>query len=142
MKTIEVEQLKIRIEKALEDFTKGRASMHVPPLNTDVDMGLSDCQALIEGMGNAPVYQMRLLDGSPEETIWVEVSKEEFNTPLKNPSEWEKRILYTAPSLSENILKLPAAVLAEIKDAVVPAWSAGTVVTACEEAGINLKVGE
>lgn len=141
MKTTEIEQLKIRIEKAMDDFTKGRASMHVPPLDTDVDMVLADCLALIEGEGNDPVYQMRLLDGSPEETVWVEVSKEEFNTPLKNPSEWEKRILYTAPPLLENILKLPAAVLAEIKDAVVPAWSAGTVVTACEESGINLKVG-
>ena len=32
-----------RIEKALEDFTKGRASMHVPPLDTDVDMVLAEC---------------------------------------------------------------------------------------------------
>lgn len=35
--------LKERIEKALEDFTKGRASMHVPPLDTDVDMVLTEC---------------------------------------------------------------------------------------------------
>lgn len=35
--------LKERIEKALEDFTKGRASMHVPPLDTDVDMVLAEC---------------------------------------------------------------------------------------------------
>lgn len=35
--------LKERIEKALSDFTKGRASMHVPPLDTDVDMVLADC---------------------------------------------------------------------------------------------------
>ena len=35
--------LKERIEKALEDFTKGRASMHVPPLDTDVDMILAEC---------------------------------------------------------------------------------------------------
>lgn len=32
-----------RIEKALEDFTKGRASMHVPPLDTDVDVVLAEC---------------------------------------------------------------------------------------------------
>lgn len=35
--------LKERIEKALEDFTKGRASMHVPPLDTDFDMVLAEC---------------------------------------------------------------------------------------------------
>ncbi|HDQ6461811.1 Uncharacterised protein [Escherichia coli] len=35
--------LKERIEKALEGFTKGRASMHVPPLDTDVDVVLAEC---------------------------------------------------------------------------------------------------
>lgn len=35
--------LKERIEKALEDFTKGRTSMHVPPLDTDVDVVLAEC---------------------------------------------------------------------------------------------------
>lgn len=35
--------LKERIEKALDDFCKGRASMHVPPLDTDVDMVLAEC---------------------------------------------------------------------------------------------------
>lgn len=34
-----------RIEKALSDFTSGRASMHVPPMDTDVDMVLADCQS-------------------------------------------------------------------------------------------------
>lgn len=34
--------LKERIEKALEEFTKGRASMHVPPLDTDVDVVLAE----------------------------------------------------------------------------------------------------
>lgn len=37
--------LKDRIEKALADFTSGRASMHVPPMDTDVDMVLADCQS-------------------------------------------------------------------------------------------------
>jgi hypothetical protein len=32
-----------RIGKALNDFTKGRASMHVPPLDTDVDIVLAEC---------------------------------------------------------------------------------------------------
>ncbi|WP_409248453.1 hypothetical protein [Enterobacter hormaechei] len=40
--------LKERIEKALSDFTKGRASMHVPPLDTDVDMVLADCLTALE----------------------------------------------------------------------------------------------
>lgn len=43
MKTTEIEQLKIRIEKALEDFTNGRACMHVPAQETDVDLVLADC---------------------------------------------------------------------------------------------------
>jgi len=36
-----------RIEKAIDDFTKGRACMHVPAQSTDVDMVLSDCLALL-----------------------------------------------------------------------------------------------
>jgi hypothetical protein len=40
--------LKQRINKALDDFTKGRAAMHVPPLETDVDMVLADCLDIIE----------------------------------------------------------------------------------------------
>ncbi|WP_421532001.1 hypothetical protein [Lelliottia amnigena] len=37
-----------RIENALKDFTNGRASMHVPPLDTDVDMVLADCANALE----------------------------------------------------------------------------------------------
>lgn len=40
-------KLKARIERALEDFTNGRACMHVPPLDTDVDLVLGDCLALL-----------------------------------------------------------------------------------------------
>lgn len=39
--------LKERIEKALEDFTNGRACMHVPPQETDVDLVLADCIELL-----------------------------------------------------------------------------------------------
>lgn len=49
------EQIKTRIEKALKDFTDGRAAMHVPPLDTDVDMVLSDCLTLLAGMDSEPV---------------------------------------------------------------------------------------
>jgi hypothetical protein len=44
-----------------------------------------------------PVYQMRLIDGSPEQNRWVEVTHEEFNLPLKNPDEWSKRVLSISP---------------------------------------------
>lgn len=44
------------------------------------------------------VYQMRLLDGSDLSKEWIEVSESEYHTPLKDPSLWEKRILYTVPS--------------------------------------------
>ena len=40
--------LKSRIEKALEDLTNCRASMHVPVLDTDVDLVLYDCLELLE----------------------------------------------------------------------------------------------
>lgn len=40
--------LKDRIEKALADFTSGRASMHVPPLDTDVDVVLAECSSALE----------------------------------------------------------------------------------------------
>lgn len=43
MKNNKQPALKERIEKALEDLTKGRASMHVPPLDTDVDVVLAEC---------------------------------------------------------------------------------------------------
>lgn len=33
-----------------------------------------------------PVYQMRMLDNSPEAEQWVEVSEREFHSPLKDPS--------------------------------------------------------
>lgn len=53
--TISREQLQARIEKALKDFTEGRATMHVPPFDTDVDMVLSECMTLLAGMGSEPV---------------------------------------------------------------------------------------
>lgn len=42
------------------------------------------------------VYQMRLLDAHPDQDEWIEVSEAEFNLPLKDPGQWEKRTLYTA----------------------------------------------
>ncbi|HDT2082736.1 TPA: hypothetical protein RCG81_003962 [Enterobacter roggenkampii] len=65
MKNNKQPALKERIEKALEDFTKGRASMHVPPLDTDVDMVLAECsdrlselEAKCEAMA-AEVYDLK-----------------------------------------------------------------------------------
>lgn len=54
------------------------------------------------------VYQMRLLDGSAEQSEWVEVSEVEFHTPLNNDSQWERRILYahsypSSPSLASGL---------------------------------------
>lgn len=37
-----------RIEKALEDFKNGRAYMHVPVEETDIDIVLHDCRNRIE----------------------------------------------------------------------------------------------
>lgn len=44
---------------------------------------------------NVTVYQMRLLDALPGQDVWVEVTEAEFNLPLKDPGQWEKRKLYT-----------------------------------------------
>lgn len=60
------EQLKTRIEKALKDFTEGRAAMHVPPLDTDVDMVLADCLTLLAGMDSEPVATLDVQSGRPD----------------------------------------------------------------------------
>lgn len=52
------EQLKTRIDRAMKEFTEGRASMHVPPLDTDVDMVLADCLTLLAGMDREPVAKV------------------------------------------------------------------------------------
>lgn len=88
--TISREQLKSRIEKALKDFTEGRASMHVPPLDTDVDMVLSDCLGLLAAMGSEPVYQVN--DGVGSHT-WSDVTKDVFDLY----SDQRKRIAYATP---------------------------------------------
>lgn len=48
MKTTITTELAQRIEKALHDFTNGRACMHVPPFDTDVDIVLADCLTELE----------------------------------------------------------------------------------------------
>ncbi|EPR9081044.1 DUF551 domain-containing protein [Cronobacter dublinensis] len=68
-----------------------------------------------------PVYQMRLIDGTDDQTIWVEVSNQEFNTPLKNPDEWQKRILYPnqpASAVSANAAIAIRACLDEFPESV------------------------
>lgn len=45
--------MKNRINKAIDDFTKGRACMHVPPLDTDVDVVLGDCEVALESAKEA-----------------------------------------------------------------------------------------
>lgn len=72
-----------------------------------------------------PVYQMRLLDGSPEQHTWAEVTYDEFNTPLKNPDEWEKRVLYTAPPATAVTTELLEAMeeVIRISDRDHEAWS-------------------
>lgn len=49
------------------------------------------------GSDRKPVYQVRVNDGSPDAKEWVEVSEQEFHTPLHTPSLWDKRILYAEP---------------------------------------------
>lgn len=58
--------LKSRIEKALEDFTNGRASMHVPVLDTDVDLVLYDCLDLLAER-EADKARIAELTGKPPE---------------------------------------------------------------------------
>lgn len=58
--------LKSRIEKALEDLTNGRASMHVPVLDTDVDLVLYDCLELLAER-DADKRRIAELTGKPAE---------------------------------------------------------------------------
>lgn len=44
-----------------------------------------------------PVYQMRLLDGEENESEWIEVTAQEYNTPTTEKyGKWERRTLFTA----------------------------------------------
>lgn len=51
-----------RIDAAIKAFTSGKASMHVPPEPTDVDMVLGECWQLVKGIIAAPVAQAADLD--------------------------------------------------------------------------------
>lgn len=44
-----------RIDQAITDFTRGRASMHVPPLDTDLDVVLGECRKLVKRFNSSPV---------------------------------------------------------------------------------------
>lgn len=71
-------------------------------------------RALLAEHEQEPVYQVMLLDGSPEQNEWVEVRECDFHTPVKNQEEWKKRILYTHPAPS-----IPAAVPEEATPATI-----------------------
>lgn len=43
-----------RIDAAIKAFTSGKASMHVPPEPTDVDMVLGECWQLVKRLSSAP----------------------------------------------------------------------------------------
>lgn len=70
---------------------------------------LSVLRELLERRGGSknPVHQMRLLDGSPDEFTWVEVTETKFNTQLKDESQWDKRILYAAPPIPVVTVPVP-----------------------------------
>jgi len=46
----DIKNLIERINVAIRQFTSGRAAMHVPPLDTDVDIVLADCEIALRGM--------------------------------------------------------------------------------------------
>lgn len=50
----DVQALIERIGVALKQFTSGRASMHVPPLDTDVDIVLADCEKMLKSLKTEP----------------------------------------------------------------------------------------
>lgn len=73
------------------------------------DYTLAAYKMLLATMEAEPVYQMRLNDGSLDASMWIEVSESEFNTPLKRPDEWSKRILHGhAPVALEHLRSIVA----------------------------------
>lgn len=91
---------------AIVDVQHGRADANMfactftragHALKDDVYMLFAGTSTAGGPAGQSPVYQMRMLDNSTEAEQWVEVSEQEFHTPLKDPSLWDKRILYASP---------------------------------------------
>ncbi|WP_275269145.1 hypothetical protein [Pantoea ananatis] len=62
----DVQALIERIGVALKQFTNGRASMHVPPLDTDVDIVLADCEKMLKSLTTPPAQLLRPVE-LPEE---------------------------------------------------------------------------
>lgn len=107
-----------RLKELLEELKSWQYGYDPVDDKEQFDMLATAEWAVIELLANReaqPVYQMRLLDGTPEQHTWVEVTHEEFNLPLKNPDEWSKRVLFTAP---------PAPAIPDIGSSVVndAAW--------------------
>ena len=104
--------LKERIEKALEDFTKGRASMHVPPLDTDVDVVLAECSdrlSELKARCAALAAENAGLKAAAKETLahWA----------AAEPSEMEQMMDKCMPNLRIAYCETPAtdAFLAEVR---------------------------
>lgn len=91
-KTFTTEQLRW-LQDAATEMAAVRMKMTMSP--DDVLLLTTELLAAREAV---PVYQMRVLDGSSEQNEWIEVTHREFNTPLTNPEQWQKRVLYTAPA--------------------------------------------
>lgn len=58
-----------RINIAIKEFTCGRASMHVPPLDTDVDIVLADCEKMITELAALTAQPVNL---SSCRTLWYD----------------------------------------------------------------------
>jgi len=82
----DVQALIERINVALKQFTSGRASMHVPPLDTDVDIVLADCDKMLKSLTTPPAQLLRPVDLSECKKLWYDhddLSAEIVCIPLK-----------------------------------------------------------
>jgi len=86
-----------------------------------------------------PVYQMRLLDGGDNESEWIEVSLDEFNTQTTEKyGKWERRTLYTTPPAHLlRPVELPDCV--DDLHGIGPVMSADAVVEALHQQGYEVK---
>ncbi len=87
----DVQALIERIGAALKQFTSGRASMHVPPLDTDVDIVLSDCEKMLKSFTTPPAQLLRP----------VELPDDFSDIRIKKAKLWIERVMLDKPGMKE-----------------------------------------
>lgn len=137
--------MKARIERALEDFTNGRACMHVPPLDTDVDMVLGDCLDMLAER-DADKIQLAELESKLSQNESWSLAAQKYIAYLESQA---KQLVLESDADKKRIAELEArAVSVKLPPCVDDlhgigmVMSADAVIEALSAAGIKLEVGE